>query len=89
MRELPEAFRTVVVLREIEGFAYEEIAEISQLQFGNGEVPPNARAFCASPTPDCGRLSAIRRHREVADEPLCTSVRSPAAAVRELLFGLS
>jgi RNA polymerase sigma-70 factor (ECF subfamily) len=33
LRKLPEAFRTVVVLREIEGFAYEEIAEIL-------DVPP-------------------------------------------------
>jgi RNA polymerase sigma-70 factor (ECF subfamily) len=34
LRELPEAYRTVVVLREIEGFAYEEIAEILDLQLG-------------------------------------------------------
>lgn len=34
LRELPEAFRTVVVLREIEGFAYEEIAEILNVNLG-------------------------------------------------------
>ena len=34
LHELPEAYRTVVVLREIEGFAYEEIAEILQLNVG-------------------------------------------------------
>ncbi len=34
LRLLPEAYRTVVVLREIEGFAYEEIAEILDLQLG-------------------------------------------------------
>jgi RNA polymerase sigma-70 factor (ECF subfamily) len=34
LRELPEAFRTVVILREIEGFAYEEIAEILQANLG-------------------------------------------------------
>jgi RNA polymerase sigma-70 factor (ECF subfamily) len=34
LRELPEAFRTVVVLREIEGFAYEEIAEILEVNLG-------------------------------------------------------
>jgi len=28
LREVPEPFRTVVVLRDLEGFAYEEIAEI-------------------------------------------------------------
>lgn len=31
---LPEAFRTVVVLREIEGFGYEEIAELLQVNLG-------------------------------------------------------
>ena len=34
LRKLPEAFRTVVVLREMEGFAYEEIAEILNVPTG-------------------------------------------------------
>ena len=34
LRQLPEAFRTVVVLREIEGFGYEEIAEVLNLNLG-------------------------------------------------------
>ena len=34
LRQIPDAFRTVVVLREIEGFAYEEIAEILQTNLG-------------------------------------------------------
>jgi RNA polymerase sigma-70 factor, ECF subfamily len=34
LREIPEAFRAVVVLRDIEGFAYEEIAEILNLNLG-------------------------------------------------------
>jgi RNA polymerase sigma-70 factor, ECF subfamily len=34
LREVPEAFRTVVVLREIERFAYEEIAEILNVNIG-------------------------------------------------------
>ncbi|WP_260703597.1 RNA polymerase sigma factor [Edaphobacter flagellatus] len=34
LRQLPEAFRTVVVLREIEGFSYEEIAEILNVHIG-------------------------------------------------------
>jgi RNA polymerase sigma-70 factor (ECF subfamily) len=32
--EVPEAFRTVLVLREIEGFAYDEIAEILDINIG-------------------------------------------------------
>ena len=34
LREVPEVFRTVIVLREIEGFAYEEIAEILDCNLG-------------------------------------------------------
>ncbi|HEY8996692.1 MAG TPA: sigma-70 family RNA polymerase sigma factor, partial [Edaphobacter sp.] len=34
LQMVPEAFRTVVVLREIEGFAYEEIAEILNVNIG-------------------------------------------------------
>ena len=34
LREVPEAYRTVLVLREIEGFAYEEIAEILDVNLG-------------------------------------------------------
>ena len=34
LQQIPEVFRTAVVLREIEGFAYEEIAEILQISVG-------------------------------------------------------
>src|SRR6201996_516121 len=34
LQTLPEAFREVVVLREIEGFGYEEIAEILKVNLG-------------------------------------------------------
>src|SRR5215475_8418669 len=34
LRQIPEVFRTVVVLREIEGFSYEEIAEILNVNIG-------------------------------------------------------
>lgn len=34
LRQVPEVFRRVVVLREIEGFSYEEIAELLQISLG-------------------------------------------------------
>ena len=34
LRKLPESFRTVVVLREMEGFSYDEIAEIIEVPVG-------------------------------------------------------
>jgi RNA polymerase sigma-70 factor (ECF subfamily) len=34
LQQIPEVFRTVVVLREIEGFTYEEIAEILSVNIG-------------------------------------------------------
>lgn len=34
LREIPEPFRSVLILRDIEGFAYEEIADILNVQLG-------------------------------------------------------
>lgn len=34
LRKLPEAYRTVVILREMEGFCYEEIAEVLEVKVG-------------------------------------------------------
>ena len=34
LRQLPEPFRTVVILRDLEGMAYDEIAEILGAQLG-------------------------------------------------------
>ncbi len=34
LQQLPEAYRTVVILREIEGFGYEEIADILDVNLG-------------------------------------------------------
>ena len=34
LREVPESFRTVVILREIEGMAYDEIADILSIHMG-------------------------------------------------------
>ena len=34
LRQLPEVFRTVVILREIDGFAYEEIADVLNTNMG-------------------------------------------------------
>lgn len=34
LRDIPQAFRAVVVLRDLEGFAYEEIAEILNVNLG-------------------------------------------------------
>ena len=34
LRQIPESFRTVVILREIEGFSYDEIAEVVNVNLG-------------------------------------------------------
>ena len=43
LRKLPEAFRTVVVLREMEGFSYDEIAEILDVPQRHHQEPPHPR----------------------------------------------
>lgn len=58
LRKVPEPFRTVVILREIEGFAYEEIAEILDTQLGTvksrlmrGRAALRAALLAAAPLP--------------------------------------
>ena len=43
MADLPDAFRTVFVLREIEGLTVEDTAEASGHSRGHGEDPAAAR----------------------------------------------
>jgi RNA polymerase sigma-70 factor (ECF subfamily) len=70
LRELPEAFRSVVVLREIEGFGYEEIAEILNVNLGTVK----------------SRLTRGRtalREALVKDAPVASSANSrPVAAMK-------
>lgn len=63
LRTLPDAYRQVVVLREIEGFGYEEIAEMLSMNLGTvksrltrgrialrealRQTPPSDKAMCA------------------------------------------
>ena len=80
VRELSEPFQTVVVLRDIEGFGYEEIAEILGINLGTvksrlmrgrahlkARLAPLARASAASSSPDCSS----------------TAYRVPLAGLRE------
>jgi len=66
VRDLPEPFQAVVVLRDIEGFGYEEIAEILGINLGTvksrlmrgrahlkARLAPMVRASAATPSPDC------------------------------------
>ncbi|WP_446741916.1 RNA polymerase sigma factor [Silvibacterium acidisoli] len=74
LRQVPEPFRTVVVLRDIEGFAYEEIAEILDTNLGTiksrlmrgrahlkARLMPYAEAVCKRPSqPAMPTGSALR-----------------------------
>jgi RNA polymerase sigma-70 factor (ECF subfamily) len=68
VREVPEPFQTVIVLRDIEGFGYEEIAEILSIHLGTvksrlmrgrahlkARLAPLARVSATPPnsSPDC------------------------------------
>jgi RNA polymerase sigma-70 factor, ECF subfamily len=69
LREVPDPFRTVVILRDIEGLAYEEIAEILGVNLGTvksrlmrgranlkARLAPFVEATRKSPTPVIQRL---------------------------------
>jgi RNA polymerase sigma-70 factor, ECF subfamily len=80
VRDLPEPFQAVVVLRDIEGFGYEEIAEILGIHLGTvksrlmrgrahlkARLVPLVRASAPSSSPDCSS----------------TAYRVPLAGLRE------
>ena len=88
VREVPEPFQTVVVLRDIEGFGYEEIAEILGIHLGTvksrlmrgrahlkARLAPLARASATPSTssPDCSSPNSSSTAR----------IRAPLAALRE------
>ena len=50
VEELPLELREVVVLRELEGLSYKEIAAIAEIPHGYGHVPPGACPRAASST---------------------------------------
>jgi RNA polymerase sigma-70 factor (ECF subfamily) len=62
LRQVPKAFRAVVVLREIEGFSYEEIAEILQVNLGTvkSRLMRGRAALRAVLAPACGISSSPR-----------------------------
>ena len=44
LKRVPEPFRTTLILRDIEGFVYEEVAEIAGCESGHGKITAGARA---------------------------------------------
>ena len=68
LRELPEAFRSVVVLREIEAFSYEEIAEILNVNIGTvksrltrGRTALRALLLAQDVTENSNRITSLPR----------------------------
>ncbi len=68
VRELPEPFRTTVVLRDIEGFGYEEIAEILNVHLGTVK----------------SRLMRGRAHLKARLAPLMANTRAASPAAPKL-----
>ena len=88
VREVPEPFQTVIVLRDIEGFGYEEIAEILNIHLGTVKSRlMRGRAHLKT------RLAPLARASETPSSasPDCSSpngssngaYRAPLAALRE------
>jgi len=76
LRQVPEAFRTVVVLREIEGFTYEEIADVLRVNLGTvkSRLTRGRAALRGLLAPEHGKPRC--RHEAVVD-----SGREPLAEV--------
>jgi RNA polymerase sigma-70 factor (ECF subfamily) len=90
LRQVPEAFRTVVVLREIEGFTYEEIAEVLQVNLGTVKSRLTRgraalRELLASEKSDLAGAHVATAHRASAPAPVCACLDATAAEQQSLL----
>jgi RNA polymerase sigma-70 factor (ECF subfamily) len=82
VREIPEPFQTVVVLRDIEGFGYEEIAEILDMNLGTVKSRlMRGRAHLKARLAPLVRASG----KASSSSPVCSSNgnRAPLAELRE------
>jgi RNA polymerase sigma-70 factor (ECF subfamily) len=77
LRQVPEPFRTVVVLRDLEGLAYEEIAEVlhvragtvkSRLMRGRAALRQNLAEFVAAAGPHAGKNVVTRMDKRLCEE---------------------
>ena len=62
VQQLPEKFRTILVLREFEGLSYTEIAEILEIRLGTVE----SRLFRARKR---FKDALLRQHPDIAPSP--------------------
>ncbi len=70
LRLVPEVFRTAVVLREIEGFAYDEIAEILQTSVGTVKSRlMRGRAALREALREDGQVQGMRRESQTDSSP--------------------
>lgn len=83
VREVPEPFQTVIVLRDIEGFGYEEIAEILSINLGTVKSRlMRGRAHLKSRLAPLVRVSATSSSAS-SDCSSTTAYRAPLAGLRE------
>lgn len=76
LQRLPEVYRTVIILREIEGFAYEEIAEILDANIGTVKSRlTRGRAALRSLLVEIEAAEADRSHSP-AENPMLLPARS-------------
>ena len=64
---MPEVFRSAVILRDLEGMSYDEVAEVLSVIGGHGEIAHSARAANAAGNSGAGaaatRMARMRPRR--------------------------
>ncbi len=75
LRKLPEAFRSVVILREMEGFCYEEIGEILHLPAGTVKSRLKRGRSALERAFDCRWTGGTARRRCAMNANVCAAVR--------------
>ena len=84
LQQIPEVFRTAVVLREIEGFAYDEIAEILQTNVGTvkSRLMRGRAALREALRGDLAPATGQKPQQEPKSRTARTSIRQREALVR-------
>jgi RNA polymerase sigma-70 factor, ECF subfamily len=91
LRQVPEPFRTVVILRDIEGFGYEEVADILAVNLGTVKSRlVRGRAYLKARLAPFAAAAAKRPVRSVPDGRSVEAANSPrtcdvSSAIQEAL----